>query len=142
MLRESNESNKRVTAMLDNLIIELGKDLEMTPFIQQTEDKHYHIPFSDNIEVEAIEKERSLLLKGNIGPKPQKNIDSFLLKALEANLFGLGTRGASIGLSEDEKLLTLTAELEYNRSYKTFKEKLEDFVTVLDFWRKEIVNHQ
>ncbi len=126
--------------MLENLINQLGRDLEMGEIIRKTDEKHYHLPFSDHIEVEAFEKERSLLFKAIIGKRPEKNTDSFFLKVMEANLFGAGTRGASIGLTKDEKLLTLTLELEYNRSYPVFKEKLEDFVTVLDFWRKEISN--
>jgi hypothetical protein len=61
---------------------------------------------------------------------------------LEANLFGRGTRNAIIGLTEDGKLLTLSAELDYNSTYKEFKEKLEDFVTILDYWRKEALTER
>jgi hypothetical protein len=61
---------------------------------------------------------------------------------MEANLFGMGTRGAAIGLNKEENLLTLSLELDYNSSYKDFKEKLEDFVSILDYWRKEALKHQ
>jgi hypothetical protein len=61
---------------------------------------------------------------------------------MEANLFGRGTRGAAIGLNEEGKLLTLSLELDYNNSFKEFKENLEDFISVIDFWRTEASKHE
>lgn len=123
--------------MLQKLITQLGRDLSMEDLITSSEDRHYLLPFEDEIEVEAVELEKSYLLKGIIGPYPQQNTESFLLKTMEANLFGIGTRGAVIGLNEEGKLLTLSQELDYNCPFKDFKEKLEDFISVIDFWRKE-----
>lgn len=129
--------------MLETLLGQLGRELEMQDLITSSENHHYYLPFDNNINVEAIELDKSYMLKGIIGERPQENTEAFFLKVMEANLFGIGTRGAVIGLTEDEKVLTLSVELEYNHSYKNFKEKLEDFVSVLDFWRKEALNdHQ
>lgn len=123
--------------MLDKLIEQLTQDLQMKDIITKPEKQHYHLPFDQNIEVEAIELDNCYLLKGVIGECPQKFAEAFLLKTMESNLFGLGTRNAVIGMDEQGKLLTLSMELIYNSSYKDFKEKLEDFVSVLSFWRKE-----
>lgn len=128
--------------MLEKLIKQLGRELFMEDLITTTEDHHYLLPFDDNIEVEAIQLEKSYLLKGVIGACPQQNVESFLLKTMEANLFGIGTRGAAIGLKEEGKLLTLSRELDYNNSFKDFKEKLEDFISVIEFWRKEALKHE
>lgn len=128
--------------MLEKLITQLGRDLDMTDSITTTEDHHYILPFDNEIEVEAIELNGSHLLKGMIGACPQQNVEAFLLKTMEANLFGMGTRGAVIGLNEEGKVLTLSMELDYNSSFKDFKEKLEDFVSVLDYWRKEALKHE
>jgi hypothetical protein len=128
--------------MLEKLIAQLSQDLAMEELITTPDQNHYHLPFAKEIEIEAIELEKSFLFKGIIGERPKENGDAFLLKALEANLFGIGTRGASIGMNEEGKLLTLSLELDYNSSYKDFKEKLEDFVSVIDFWRNEASNHR
>ena len=128
--------------MLEKLVSQLGQELEMEDLITSSEDRHYLLPFDNNIEVEAIELERSHLLKGIIGECPRQNEEAFLLKTLEANLFGMGTRGAVIELNEEGKVLTLSLELDYNSSFKEFKEKLEDFVSVLDFWRTEALKHE
>jgi len=128
--------------MLKTLIDQLGSELSMEDLITSTEDHHYHLPFDSDIEVEAIELEKGYLFKGIIGECPQKNAEAFLLKTMEANLFGLGTRGAAIGLDETGKILTLSLELDYNSSFKDFKEKLEDFISVIEFWRTEALKHE
>lgn len=128
--------------MLEKLIAQLIDEVAMEDLITTTEDHHYILPFDNDIEVEAIALERSHLLKGIIGTCPQTNSEAFLLKTMEANLFGMGTRGAVIGLNAEGKVLTLSLELEYNSSFKDFKEKLEDFVSVIDFWQKEALKHE
>jgi hypothetical protein len=128
--------------MLAKLIEQLSRELSMEDFITSTEDHHYLLPFDNNIEVEAIDLEKGYLLKGVIGACPQQNAESFLFKTMEANLFGRGTRGAVIGLNEEGKLLTLSLEVDYNNSFQNFKEKLEDFISVIDYWRQEALNHQ
>ena len=127
--------------MLERLIQQMIQELSMEELVTTRSKHHYLLPF-DQLEVEAIELERSFLLKGMLGACPQKNSEAFLLKIMEANLFGGGTRDAVIGLNEEGKLLTLSLELDYNSSFKDFKEKLEDFVSVMDFWQKEVLKHE
>ncbi|MBA2367450.1 MAG: type III secretion system chaperone [Candidatus Protochlamydia sp.] len=68
---------------------------------------------------------------------PQENTHLFLSKAMQSNLFGHGTRGAAIGLDNEGKILTLSLEIDSDSNYKEFHERLEDFISILDFWRKE-----
>lgn len=128
--------------MLEQFMTQLSQELSMEDLITTTEDHHFILPFDHDIEVDASEVEKGILLKSIIGSCPQKNAEAFLLKTMEANLFGMGTRGAVIGLNEEEKLLTLSMEVDYNSSFKDFKEKLEDFTSVLDFWRTQAMKHQ
>ncbi|WP_068467252.1 type III secretion system chaperone [Candidatus Protochlamydia phocaeensis] len=128
--------------MLDALVRQLGQELEMEDLIVSPEPGHYTVPFDENIEVDLIQSPQSYLFKGVIGACPKNNLEAFLLKAMEANLFGRGTRGAAIGLNGEGNLLTLSLELDYNSSYKDFREKMEDFISVLDFWRKEALKHR
>jgi hypothetical protein len=128
--------------MLGTLVNQLGQELEMQDLILNSQEGVYFLPFDENIEIYASQLPHSYLFKGNIGPCPKTNPAPFLTRILELNLFGKGTRNAIIGLSEDENMLTLSMELDYNSSYKEFKEKLEDFVSVIDFWRNEALRHQ
>lgn len=127
--------------MLDSLVDQLGQDLQMKDLISSSQEGSYTLPFDENIEVCVTQTPHSYLFKGIVGPCPQINKEAFIAKVMDANLFGRGTRNHAIGLTEDENMLTLSSELDYNSSYKEFKEKLEDFVTILDFWRKEALAH-
>ncbi len=127
--------------MLNSFVDKLGEELQMKELILSENEDTFTLPFDENIEVQATQNEYSYLFKGIIGPCPKTNKEAFIGKAMEANLFGKGTRNNSIGLTEDGNMLTLTGELDYNSTYREFKEKLEDFVSVLDFWRKEALTH-
>lgn len=127
--------------MIEKLIAKLQEDLGMEGLITKTDSQHFVIPLDDDIEVEAVELERNFLLKGGIGALPKENCGAFLQRALEADLFGLGTRNGVIGLNEEGKLLTLSMELEYTITFEKFKERMEDFITVLAFWRGEALKH-
>jgi hypothetical protein len=127
--------------MWGNLVEQLGSDLNMKEEISLLGPQQYHLLF-DNHTVEINQSEHSVLLKGNIEKCPKNNREQFLILVMEANLFGKGTRGAVIGLNEEGKELTLSLELNPHISYQAFKEKLEDFISVMDFWQKEALKHQ
>ncbi|MBA3720904.1 MAG: type III secretion system chaperone [Parachlamydiaceae bacterium] len=127
--------------MLETFIEQLGNELEIQDLIVITEPGHYKIPFEDDIEVEALRNnEGEYAFKAIIGPLPKEKVDFFIARAMEANLFGKGTLGSAIGLDEEAKLLTLSMEVDYNSSYNEWRDKLEDFINSIDFWRKESLN--
>jgi hypothetical protein len=72
---------------------------------------------------------------------PKEREDIFLENALRANLFGQGTEGGILGLSDEDSFLTLTKSVEANVDYKTFKEILEDFLNSVEFWKEEVIIH-
>lgn len=127
--------------MLENLVEQLGSDLNMEKDISLLGPQQYSLFFDDHT-VEINQLEHAVLLKGNIGACPTNSREQFLMLVMEANLFGKGTRGAVIGLNEEGKGLTLSLEFSPHISYKNFKEKLEDFISVMDFWQKEALKHQ
>lgn len=138
MKNKSGTLNLRLF-MLKGLVNELAKELEMKEEIVSEDDQHFRLSF-DHGTVDATEMKECILLKGAIGEKPKKNSDAFLMRVMEANLFGIGTRGGMIGLKE--KQLTLIFELDPSISYKDFKEKLEDFISVKTFWQNESLKHE
>jgi len=124
--------------MLVKWIQQLGQELEMSDLIKQLETNQYEIPFYPAFHVKIQQLEHSCLLKSDIA---ECSSPELLTIAMESNLFGRGTRGTLIGLSESGKMLTLSLELDYNSSYNEFKEKLEDFISVVDFWKQETVKN-
>lgn len=129
--------------MLDTFVQQLGKELNMEEQITVVERGHYKLPFEGDFDVDAFQSPEGLYtFKGLIGPYPNQKVEEFLTRVMEANLFGKGTYGAVIGLSEDEKLLTLSLQVDYNSNYKEWVGKLQDFVSVMDFWREAAQNYR
>jgi hypothetical protein len=119
--------------MLEKFLKPLSQELGIKDYAP-TDQNQYELAFiQGNVTISQLEQK--ILLKGIIGECPKVDSESFILKIMEANLFGIGTRGAAIGLKENENLLTLSLALDYNSSYKEFKEKLEDFISVMTYWQ-------
>jgi len=122
--------------MLNDLINELVKELDIQEPVQQGE--HYTIPLPDDIQVNIFPHPPSgVIFKSVLGPVPTSRGSMFLDKVMEANLFGRGTRGSILGLNNEATHLTLSLEIPEGISYREFKEKLEDFISIYDFWRSE-----
>lgn len=121
--------------MLDSFIETLGKELGIKDQIHLKNDGVYNIQFDASNQIDLSNTRESYFLSCVIAPLPQKETEIFINLVMEGNLFGQATHGAVIGLNEEGNLLTLTEELQYNTTYKEFKEKLEDFLNVADFWR-------
>jgi hypothetical protein len=125
--------------MLETFIQQLDQELHLHEQISTVEPGHYKLTF-DTLEIDAEIRppHNHYLFTGTIG---KRSLDEkVLIKLMEANLFGKGTLGATLGLKEDESALMLVREVDANASYKEWRDKLEDFLNILEFWQKQALN--
>lgn len=126
--------------MLEPFMQSIAQELEL-PELSPTGKGEYTIPFEDYaIIIAPIQDGFSLFC--NVILFPKENREKFLMHAMHANLFGQGTNGAVVGLSEDGNLLTLSKVVDYNVDYKEFRDTLEDFLNAIDYWREETLTHK
>lgn len=125
--------------MLSSLIENLGKNLGMTHEISSESPNLYTIAFDEanSLTISQIEG-GGYLVSCTLVPCPKEKLEALYAVLLDSNLFGQATRGAVIGLNEEGNNLTLSQELDYNINDREFKEKLEDFLNIADFWRQKI----
>ena len=121
--------------MLDVFLKKLGQELQLTAPFSPVKKDRYELSFDPAIDVAMTESEEGVLLEGTLAPLPSSGAESFLLQAMEANLFGRGTRGGALGLTEEGKALTLSLAIPKGASYEHFKGRLQDFISVFDHWR-------
>ncbi len=81
-------------------------------------------------------------LTSTLGPFPNEQLETFFTQAMLANLFGQGTKGAILGLNADGSQLTLSRNILYHTGYKDFRDNLEDFINMVDFWRAEALGQK
>ncbi len=125
--------------MLQDFLSRLCSDLKIVssfPF----DEKEKHVMFSprEGVDLFLQEMDQGVYFHATIIACPQIKKEDLFLYLMRANLLGRGTGGTSIGLDPQEKFLTLSRSLAYELNYTEFKEKLEDFVNYLLYWRGEI----
>lgn len=125
-----------------DLIKQYASDLEIEGELEPDSPGIYTLALEDDINVKITVLPQGFSLFAAVIACPQSNKEQFLSQALLANLFGQGTRGSVLGTTDDGNLLTLSKLVEYNVDYKDFRETLEDFVIVIDFWREQARTHK
>lgn len=129
--------------MIEPFIAKLIRDFELGEISLTTEvEGVYSLPLEEGLDIKITEIPGGVYFSCGVAPFPKTNGEIFTTQAMFGNLFGQGTRGAVLGLSLDGNTLTLTRAIDYNIEYKEFKEILEDFITAVDLWREEAMNHK
>lgn len=124
--------------MLESFIDQISEELEILPKPMPDENNIYHLSITEDARVTVKELEPGISFYAQIAECPEEKKEDLFIYLMKANLFGQGTGGAAIGFDPDEKFLTLSLTLSYEMNYQHFKEKLEDFVNYLIYWKEEI----
>ncbi len=127
--------------MLDKFITELQQELQIEGSLAGETPDTFNIPLGEDTSVILSPLPAGFSLTCNVIEAPKEREDIFLENALRANLFGQGTEGAILGLSEDGTHVTLIKSVDSPIDYKTFKEIVEDFLNSVEFWRGEVLTH-
>jgi len=127
--------------MLEKLLPRFLQDLKVERSLSSGVPGAYILPIG-NLHINMTDIPNGFIMKCSLAPYPKVNEETFSSNAMLANLFGQGTRGAVLGLTPDSNTLTLSRVIDYQVDYKEFKEILEDFISAVDFWRDEALNHK
>jgi hypothetical protein len=122
--------------MLENIIKELSNNFNYS-YNKESED-NFIIIISDEICINISKIEEEIYFYSPITSCPEDKKEEIYTYIMKANLLGQGTGNATIGLDNNEKFLTLSYVMPYEEDYTIFKEKVEDFVNFLIFWKEEI----
>ena len=127
--------------MVNDYIKKLCESLNIEiPIIEK--DKSYLIKINDETEVKIWNLDPGYYFHSNVVLCPQEKKEELFIYLMRANLLGQGTSKSRIGLDKEEKFLTISYSIAYEVKYIEFKEKLEDFVNYIIYWRKEIEQHK
>jgi len=132
LLLISSEKN----SMLKRFIEQLIGELHVSPS-QCVEDKgQYTLTFDPKLPMTLAENaEGEIKLQATLAELPQEKTDEYLLFAMTSNLFGEETGGNFLGLSIDEKEMTLNRLVDKDVDYPEFKLFLEEFLNYYENWR-------
>lgn len=123
--------------MLENLMQEFSRELGVGNNLASGTPGVYKLPLEDEVSITISALPPGFILSCPFAPCPKNNREFFFSQALLADLFGQGTHGAVIGISEEGNNLTLSKVIDYNINYKEFRDTIEDFINIVDYWRGE-----
>lgn len=118
-----------IKKLCESLEIELPK---------KEKDKSYTFEIAEDIEIKIWDLDPGFYFHSNLIECPAIKKEDLFIYLMRANLLGQGTQGSRIGIDKAEKFLTLSYIIAYEVNYIEFKEKLEDFVNYINYWKKEI----
>lgn len=126
--------------MIEDIFRKLQQELELTGKIGGS--GTFAIALDDTT-VTIAESPHGIEFAATLGNHPTEYPELFFAKMLRGNLFGQATMGAILGLDESGERLVLHSLIpDIKAPYVQVKEKLEDFLNAVDFWKNEIVLHQ
>lgn len=125
---------------LSQLVDQLRKELGLDRAISVDSSGAYTIYMEQNVFFRLTDLNPGFSLFCQVAPLPKGKQEQFYTQMMLANLFGQGTEGAVLGLSEDGKVLILSKEIHYTLECDRLKEELEDFMNAIDFWREEAIH--
>jgi hypothetical protein len=128
---------KQEQKMLSEMVKELYAEWE-TPVPPQDVPGIYTVRLEEGVSFTISSyANNGIVLNTAVAEVSPKAGEEFFAHLLYANLFGQGTKGATIGLNESGNLLTLSHLIEYDVNFKEFRDFVEDFINTMDFWRNE-----
>ena len=127
---------------LERLLLNICDEFKLRPYTQD-QNNLFYLTINPRNQIVLSELHPGIYLSCPIMPLPELgNKEALFIYLMKANLLGQGTGGSAIGIDAKEKFLTLSLTLPYEVNYKIFRERIEDFMNYLDFWREEVPRFQ
>lgn len=92
----------------------------------------------EGVEVMLRSMPPGILYTATIAPLPEEKAEEMMSTLLRGNFCGQATRKAYLGLDESGHNVVATMLIPEVRSYKEFRDMLEDFGNVVAFWKEEL----
>jgi hypothetical protein len=128
---------------LDLAMQELAKDLELEGGFATEVPGIFAVPLEEDLNLMISSLPRGgVSFKSTLCPIPQNRKEELYCELLRANLLGQGTEGAILGINDEGSHLTLSQEIEYDMDFPQFKDRVEDFINSIDFWREEVQTYR
>jgi hypothetical protein len=126
--------------MLYEYIVKLQKELELKEPLGGPNDDMFAIGVDDAV-ININDDPPGFKLSCTLDTLPTQQVEDFLTMMLRGNLFGQATRFASLGLDESGNKVIMQYKHPIKASYQDFRNAMEDFINVVDYWKGQIKNH-
>ena len=124
--------------MLKHLITELCQQFQLPMNLEINPQGYYEVSVNDTTNLLFKELNPGFSCRSILAPVPQKPTEDLFILLMKANFLGQGTKGSCIAIDDSVQNFLFTLSVPEEINYRLFKEKLEEFINYLEYWRKRI----
>jgi hypothetical protein len=96
---------------------------------------------SDGVLITITDAPPGMEISATLGELLPEGIEEAFSKLLRGNLLGVTTKKPCLGLDETGKKVSITSSIPTVRSYREFRDAIEDFVNSVAFWKTELAQN-
>lgn len=125
--------------MLKDYIIQMEREFELPDPLDRETDQTWVMPISDErqIQLTALDGD-GYYFYARLGACPKVSREDLFQRLMVANLYGMGTLGGLLGMDETGKEITFSRAVPLGTGYEAFKNHLEDFINMVNYWADEV----
>ncbi len=120
------------------LLQELAQKFNFTAELEKDPQGFYRLEINEKTVLLLKENNFGLTCKSDITPIASDDNEDLLTLLMRANFTGQGTGGAILCLNPTGQKLLLQNHVFGDLNYKEFKEKIEEFVNYLNYWKTRV----
>jgi hypothetical protein len=124
--------------MLKHLITELCQQFQLPMNLEINPQGYYEIALNETTDLLFKELYPGFTCRSVLAPVPQKPSEDLFILLMKANFLGQGTKGSSIAIDDAVQNFLFTLSVPEEVNYRLFKERLEEFINYLEYWKKRI----
>ncbi|GAB5412193.1 MAG: hypothetical protein ChlgKO_13070 [Chlamydiales bacterium] len=122
---------------MKEVLDDLAKETGLTVRAVKDQKGSFDVWINPDVKVRLDILEPGIQLSADIGNVPQEKKEELLMHLMEANFLGQGTGGNILGITKDEKKITLRFVKPFEVLKQVLHDDLESFVNHLLYWRKQ-----
>lgn len=125
--------------MLEHFMTELSKELNLPLNLEKNTQNYYTFSLNQDTLLFFKDLNPGFSCRSPIAQVPKENeLEELYILLMRANFLGQGTKGAVISIDETIQNILFTLSIPEQINYRLFKEKVEDFVNYLYYWKSKL----
>lgn len=129
--------------MLEHLLTELTEKLQLPLNLEKNKEGYYTLTLNEETELLFKDLNPGFSCKSLIKEIPKEDsLEDLYILLMKANFLGQGTKGAAIAIDDNVKNFIFTLSVPEELQYRLFKDRVEDFVNYLNYWKKTIIHEK
>lgn len=120
--------------MLERYCERLAKEWEVPRGFATSVPGLFVIPLGDDLEINLNAIDAGFTMVSTLGDCPTVEKAEFYVKLLEGNMLGQFTKGATLGLDQNDKVV-VSLYVKEAPQFQDFFDTLEDFIDTVDTWK-------